>query len=106
VRIVVDLSLSVRAVMASARGRGRVLDYLERPSVVLVYSQELLDDLVGVLRRPKFRDRYGLTDARIDVEFVQSRASAIEWNHPCESRHVEIRMTIECWKRPSQATLM
>ena len=57
-RAVVDTNILIRAVInpqGSVRG---VLDRLDTQDYTLLYSGELVDELTGVLARPRLRRRY------------------------------------------------
>ena len=65
-RVVVDTDLLVRGAMS--RGpRGAPLNRLGQPGFELIYSRQLLEELIEVLNRSKFRERYRVTDARRDA---------------------------------------
>ena len=86
-RAVVDTSVLVSALIRREGAVGPVLAYLEEGAFTLLYSDQLLAELVSVLARPRIRDRYLagkadigailLTIAREGESVVASRAITI-----------------------------
>ena len=63
----VDANIFVRALSKPTGSVGPVLRRLREGSYTLVYTDALVTELEDVLRRPRFRTKYGLTNAEIEV---------------------------------------
>ena len=70
VRAVIDTNVLVSALIKPIGTVGQVLQYLRVSSYVLIYSEQLLTELVDVLNRPRIREKYGLSSE--DIEIVVS----------------------------------
>ena len=57
-RAVVDTNILIRAVIKPQGSVRGVLDRLDTQDYTLLYSGELVDELTGLLARPRLRRRY------------------------------------------------
>ena len=78
-RVVVDTSVLVRAVIMPHGTVGPVLLRLRHGDYTLLYAQSLLEELLDVLNRPRIRHRYGLTEEDIEtvVGLILLRGEAV-----------------------------
>lgn len=70
IRAVIDTNVLISAVIRPEGRTGAVLTHLLSGHFTLVTSQAALEELVGVLARPRMRSKYGVTDD--DVEALLS----------------------------------
>jgi uncharacterized protein len=80
VRTVVDANIWVSALI-SARGAPARLEVAYREErFTVITSEPMLDEVEGVLRRPRIARRYAVTDERISglVELFRNRAEIVE----------------------------
>jgi putative PIN family toxin of toxin-antitoxin system len=70
VRAVIDTNILISALIKPIGNVGQVLRHLRDGSYVLIYSDQLLTELVDVLNRPRIRKKYGLSTE--DIETVVS----------------------------------
>jgi uncharacterized protein len=78
-RVVLDTNVLVRAILRP-RGSGRlILSALCHGDYTLLYSQDLLDELVDVLNRPRIRLKYGLsgTDIATVIRLILLRGERV-----------------------------
>lgn len=64
-RVVVDTNVLVSAVILPSSRTGGVILHLRRGKFTPLYCIEMLEELAGVLTRPRIRDKYHVTDADI-----------------------------------------
>lgn len=78
-RVVVDTSVLVRAVIMPHGTVGPVLLRLRHGDYTLLYDQSLLEELLDVLNRPRIRHKYGLTEEDIEtvVGLILLRGEAV-----------------------------
>lgn len=78
-RVVVDTSVLVRAVIMPHGTVGPVLLRLRHGDYTLLYAQSLLEELLDVLNRPRIRHKYGLTEEDIEtvVGLILLRGEAV-----------------------------
>lgn len=62
IRAVIDVNVVISAVIKPDGTVGPVLDRLENGAYSLLYSTAVFEELRGVLDRPKFRQKYELSD--------------------------------------------
>jgi putative PIN family toxin of toxin-antitoxin system len=67
IRAVVDTNVWVRAVIKPTGSVGPLFRRLEAGDYSVLYSGVLLDELVDVLRRPRIRDKYHVTQRDVYV---------------------------------------
>jgi uncharacterized protein len=75
-RVVLDSGVLVSALITPAGVSGRLLDELCEGAVELIVSPLLLDELLGVLRRDKFRHYVDLDTVDEYVDRLQADATA------------------------------
>lgn len=68
IRAVVDTNVFIRAMIKPLGPAGPVLTKLRDGDYVLLYADQLLDELVAKLTLPRIRDKYSLRDE--DVETI------------------------------------
>ena len=73
-RAVVDTNIVVRALIKPGGSVGPVLGCLRDGRYEALYSQEILEELVDVLARPRLRDKYSISD-----DLVESILKLILW---------------------------
>jgi putative PIN family toxin of toxin-antitoxin system len=61
-RVVLDTNILVSGAIKPNGMAGRILAYLRHDAFSLLYSREILDELVDVLTRPHLREKYHLTE--------------------------------------------
>ncbi len=61
-RVVVDTNVLVSALIRPSGKVGAVLNRLRQGNYTLLYAPVLLEELVDVLARPRFREKYGVTE--------------------------------------------
>lgn len=66
-RAVVDTNILVRALIKPNGTVGPVLSLLRDGRYVLLYSEQLLEELVDVLARPRLRNKYPLSDETVEA---------------------------------------
>lgn len=66
-RVVVDTNILVRSFIKPQGTVGPVLDKLRTSEYILLYSAELLEELVDVLGRPRLRTKYQIDDEGVDT---------------------------------------
>ena len=66
-RVVVDTSILVRALIMPHGSVGPLLLHLRQGDYTLLYAQSLLEELVDVLNRPRIRHKYQLSDEDIEA---------------------------------------
>ncbi len=76
IRSVIDTNLWVSYLIG--RTLANLTKPLENDIISLLFSDELLDELVEVLHRPKFRKYFSLEDVRELLELINLRAEWIE----------------------------
>lgn len=79
IRAVVDTSILVRALLKPRGTVGPVLDLLLAGRFTLLYSASILEELQDVLRRPRLRRRFPMTDEDVDgvLELIVLRGEEI-----------------------------
>lgn len=79
IRTVVDTNILVRARIKPFGSVGPILRRLHAQEYRLLYSDELIDELLEVLNRPRIRHKYHLTDEDIEdtLSLVLLRGEAI-----------------------------
>jgi len=78
-RAVVDTNILVRALIMPHGTVGPVLLRLRQGDYTLLYAQSLLEELVDVLKRPRIRQKYKLTDQDIEtiISLILLRGEAV-----------------------------
>ncbi len=66
-RAVVDTNILVRALIKPNGTVGPVLSLLRDGRYVLLYSEQLLEELVDLLARPRLRNKYPLSDETVEA---------------------------------------
>jgi putative PIN family toxin of toxin-antitoxin system len=66
-RAVVDTNILVRALIKPNGTVGSVLSLLRDGRYVLLYSEQLLEEMVDVLARPRLRNKYPLSDETVEA---------------------------------------
>lgn len=69
-RVAIDTNVLISAIIKPQNRIGLVMVHLRKGDYVLLYSEELIDELTEVLARPKLK-KYGLNDETVDV-FISS----------------------------------
>ena len=64
-RVVIDTNVLVSGVILPSSRTGGVILHLRRGKLTPLYCIEMLEELAGVLTRPRIRDKYHVTDADI-----------------------------------------
>ncbi len=62
IRAVVDTNILIRSILNPKGPAGRILEELRARRFCLLYSETLLEELASVLSRPRFRDKYKVSD--------------------------------------------
>lgn len=66
-RAVVDTNILVRALLKPQGTVAPILGRLRQGDYVLLYSTEILEEIVDVLGRPRFRIKYGIQDRDVEA---------------------------------------
>lgn len=66
-RAVVDTNILIRALLKPQGTVAPILGRLRDGDYVLLYSTEILEEIVDVLGRPRFRIKYGIRDQDIEA---------------------------------------
>lgn len=79
-RAVVDTNVLISAVIRPQGRVGAVLLQLRQKAFLILYSQSLLEELVNVLSRPRFRHKYGIGDDDIAtvIRMILLRGEPVE----------------------------
>lgn len=85
-RAVIDTNVLISAVIRPQGRVGPVLLYLRQGTFTLLYSRTLLEELVNVLDRPHFREKYGVTDTDIEAlaRLILIRGELVTVKEPIE----------------------
>lgn len=78
-RVVLDTSVLVSALISNRGTLGQVLQLLRDERFELVYSRPLIFELIQVLQRPKIRDKYhiGLEEIRAIFGLIRLRGELV-----------------------------
>lgn len=60
-RAVIDTNILIRSILNPTGPAGRILEELRAGRFRLLYSEPLLEELAGVLARPRFRNKYRIS---------------------------------------------
>lgn len=66
-RAVIDTNILLRALIKPQGTVAPILDRLREGDYVLLYSTEILEEVVDVLGRSRFRNKYGIRDRDIEA---------------------------------------
>jgi putative PIN family toxin of toxin-antitoxin system len=77
-RVVIDPNVWVSALINPYGAPARVVEAVMSGQVVALLTQQLIDELAGVLMRPKFRRWIKIADA---LAFIEALEGTAEW-HP------------------------
>lgn len=66
-RAVIDTSILVRSIIHPTGTVGPILSRLRDGGYTLLYSSELLEEIVEVLGRGRLRSKYGVTDQDVEI---------------------------------------
>ena len=61
IRAVIDTNILIRSILNPKGPTGRILEELKAGRFRLLYSEPLLEELAGVLARPRFRNKYNVS---------------------------------------------
>jgi len=70
VRVVLDTNVFVSGLISSQGFPGAILKALRSGQFTLLSSPPVNEEIIGVLNRPRIRDRYGIGDRIFDVSFI------------------------------------
>ena len=79
-RVVLDTSILVRALIKPSGSVGPVLEALRDGRYLALYSDPILEEIVDVLTRPRMRDKYGITDDDVEtlLRLILVRGEALQ----------------------------
>lgn len=69
-RVVLDTNVIISGLISPKGPPAGILKALKAGHFVLVTSQEVNDEVLGVMDRPSLRDKYGLADHMFDIAFI------------------------------------
>lgn len=78
-RVVLDTSVLVSAVISSRGTLGKILQVLSSGKISLVYTRTMLVELLGVLLRPRIREKYrvSLTEIKAILRLIRLRGTEV-----------------------------
>jgi putative PIN family toxin of toxin-antitoxin system len=99
IRAVIDTNVLVSAAIRPGGEAGRILTQLRQGMFALLYSTEVLAELIDVLNRPFLRDKYHLTPPYLHIflHLIRLRGEKVEPTHEvkvCRDPHDDMFLAL------------
>lgn len=105
-RIIFDCMIFLQAVLSRKSVAYKLFEHLETNSFTLFISQEILDEIIDVLSRPKIRAKYSqITDELVETflqrivkkaVLIKSVSSTFQYSRdPKDEKYLNLAMTIQ-----------
>lgn len=65
-KVVIDTNIFISGLISTTGSPANLLDKWEEGNFTLIISQEIIDEFVEVVNRPKIKEKYKLSDQRIE----------------------------------------